>query len=198
MKKIGGHYRIAKDLAGDNFSSIDIGCKYDSLSPIGLDIDFKVKPTVVGTVFNLPFKNESIEKVFFLETIEHLPKNTEFIALKEINRILKVNGMIILSTPNNTWLSTYSDIAYWLKGHRHYKKEQIIKLIEDAGFIIEYFLITGKYWSLIKGLFYYFLTKPFQFGIPRWLLKKSNREYKLASSKGIAIFIKARKVLSNS
>lgn len=59
--------------------------------------------TVRGDVEEkLPFKNGEFETVFWGDNVEHLfmPEKT----LKEINRILKNGGRIIISTPN---------MAYW-------------------------------------------------------------------------------------
>ena len=48
----------------------------------------------------LPFENNSYDCVIFSETIEHInPKNVPKI-LREIKRILKPNGIILLTTPN--------------------------------------------------------------------------------------------------
>jgi len=55
--------------------------------------------TVQGDVENkLPFKDESFEAIFWGDNVEHLflPAKT----LKEIHRVLKKNGRLIISTPN--------------------------------------------------------------------------------------------------
>lgn len=49
----------------------------------------------------LPFNSKSFDAVISLEVIEHLEKSEYF--LKEINRILKKEGVLILSTPNFAW-----------------------------------------------------------------------------------------------
>lgn len=55
--------------------------------------------TVLGSVEEkLPFKEESFDAIFWGDNVEHLfmPLKT----LKEINRVLKKNGRLILSCPN--------------------------------------------------------------------------------------------------
>ena len=50
--------------------------------------------------FPLPFEAETFDAVFFLETIEHiLPEEFEH-TLKELYRILKKGGYVIVTTPN--------------------------------------------------------------------------------------------------
>ena len=48
--------------------------------------------------YNLPLHDGSVDIVYSIETIEHVVNPDIFI--KEINRILKPNGLVILTTPN--------------------------------------------------------------------------------------------------
>ena len=47
---------------------------------------------------SLPFKSDQFEAVTSFETLEHLQNDRGF--LRELRRVLKPNGMLILSTPN--------------------------------------------------------------------------------------------------
>jgi len=60
----------------------------------------------------LPFDNESFDIVTTFETIEHLSSQEKF--LKEIKRILKKDGLLVLSTPNT---------LVYRKGNPFHKKE---------------------------------------------------------------------------
>lgn len=68
-------------------SGIDIACR---------SIDF---PFRVGSAENIPFPDKSFDVVTLLEVIEHV-KNPES-ALKEIHRVLKDDGLLVMSTPDN-------------------------------------------------------------------------------------------------
>ena len=57
----------------------------------------------------LPLNDKSFDRVLFMETFEHLYQNPIF-ALKEINRVMKKDGLLILTTPN----------AYSLKRVTHF------------------------------------------------------------------------------
>lgn len=52
----------------------------------------------------IPFGNKSFDMVFSSETIEHLVNPDRFI--KEVHRILKQDGLLVLTTPNlSSWLN---------------------------------------------------------------------------------------------
>lgn len=93
---------------------LDLGCGDGALSNIlkekGFDVTASDKD---GDRFNfwdeipfckcdlenpLPFKSGEFDCVVFLEVIEHL--RNPFFAIKEISRILKPGGVLVLSTPN--------------------------------------------------------------------------------------------------
>lgn len=52
----------------------------------------------VGDAGNIPLKNNSIDVVVSFETIEHVEDYKKFV--QEIHRVLKKNGVVIMSTPN--------------------------------------------------------------------------------------------------
>ena len=69
--------------------------------------------------------------------IEHLPRGTEQAALREVHRILKPDGVLVLSTPSDSFLTTLLDPAWWLIGHRHYGAATLRRLVRESGFSIE-------------------------------------------------------------
>jgi O-antigen biosynthesis protein len=54
---------------------------------------------IQGDCRNIPLKDKSVDIVVSFETIEHIKEHEKFI--DEIKRILKKNGTLIISTPNN-------------------------------------------------------------------------------------------------
>lgn len=65
----------------------------------------------------LPFDNSQFDIVTFIEGIEHL--DAQFEILKELNRILKDGGKLIISTPNPLCVRTR--ISYAFTGQRTFK-----------------------------------------------------------------------------
>lgn len=88
----------------------------------------------IGNALDLKFKNKYFDAVTILDVIEHIPKGTEINCLKEIRRVLKPNGYLIISTPHSHLLSILLDPAYFLIGHRHYSEMKLKSLLYSAGF----------------------------------------------------------------
>ncbi len=103
------------------------------------------------------FRANSFSKVALLEVIEHVPEDTEFDMIEEIHRVLKPQGILILTTPRYNWLSNLFDPAYWLIGHRHYREQQIYKYLSDAGFSDIKIYIKGRFFDAFAVFTYYFL-----------------------------------------
>ena len=76
----------------------------------------------------LPFPNASFDIVYSVEVIEHLRCPYDF--LDECYRILKPNGMLIISTPNT--LSLNSRLKFFVTGFSEFYKPPSIKP-ENAG-----------------------------------------------------------------
>jgi O-antigen biosynthesis protein len=96
---------------------------------------------LVMDAYNLKFKDKSFDVVFLGETFEHLIDPRK--ALKEIRRVLKEKGYLIMTTPNfaslrnriKTFLGHQNDDFYL-----HIKvctRETLEKLLKDAGFKVE-------------------------------------------------------------
>ena len=114
---------------------LDIGCgdgeysfnlKEKGFEVIALDIDeerFKYKNKIeflkCDLTKGLPFPNEFFDYVLFLEVIEHI-YNHSFV-IEEIYRILKPNGLLILSTPNI--LNIRSRLRFLFEGNFDFFRE---------------------------------------------------------------------------
>lgn len=62
---------------------------------------------LAGSVDKLPFPDRSIDVVISFETIEHISEELQFKFLGEIARVLKEDGVLVMSTPNK---KIYSDL----------------------------------------------------------------------------------------
>lgn len=110
-------------------------------SVVGVDIDAAtvtiatkkyIKPNLafkVGSADQIPVESSSIDVVVSFETIEHHDKHDEMLA--EIKRVLKPDGLLIISSPDKL---TYSDKRNYNNPY-HVKelyKEEFVKLISDS------------------------------------------------------------------
>jgi SAM-dependent methyltransferase len=114
------------------------------------EIDF-----VLCSVLCLPFAEETFDVATFWTVIEHIPRDTEPVALTEINRLLRLGGNLFLSTESNKLRSKALDPAYFLTGHRHYSAEKLKTYLLGSHFEIrEYFLREGLFSCLSLILLY--------------------------------------------
>lgn len=73
---------------------------------------------VCGDVRHLPFRSNSIDLVISDSTLDHFPSETDIVtALKELRRVLKADGTLILTIDNKSNLTypPYIIIRLWMK-----------------------------------------------------------------------------------
>ncbi|MDB9444999.1 class I SAM-dependent methyltransferase [Anabaena sp. CS-542/02] len=96
-----------------------------------------------------PFNDQQFDVILFCEILEHLLMNPVGV-LKEIKRILKPNGALILTTPNVSRLENvarmmaganiydpYSGYGPYGRHNREYNKHEIYLLLQHVGFSID-------------------------------------------------------------
>ncbi len=118
-------HKIITDWVSDEMRILDIGCGsskilLDLKSIVGLDIrpnklrfmkNFG-KSLVNGTLFTLPFADQSFDCVICSEVIEHVVYEDRIYA--EFNRVLQSRGILILGTPDY-------DLMIWVAIEMAYK-----------------------------------------------------------------------------
>jgi len=123
---------------------LDIGCGekpyLDIFSPhtdsyTGIDIPQSLHKKDAVDIFanahQLPFKKDSFDTVLCLEILEHVKQPLD--VLKEIYRVLKPGGILVLSAPQNYWLHNDPKDFY------RFTQQGLIELVEgQAGFTIRY------------------------------------------------------------
>ncbi len=142
-----------------NKSLIDIGCgrmPYRSiLAPVvkkyvGVDhpnisklYDSQIKPEIFADITQeIPVKNSSFDVALMFEVLEYLKNPT--ITFSELNRILKRNGVLIMTTP---FLYPLHDIPY---DRNRFTNTQIKSFLNESGFKIKRIQTNG---SFIEHLF---------------------------------------------
>ncbi|MGH7905311.1 MAG: methyltransferase domain-containing protein, partial [Candidatus Binataceae bacterium] len=64
---------------------------------VTMDINPQADPEVAGSALELPFRRESFDTVLCTQTLEHIPD--PWLALGEINRVMRPRGYLVLSVP---------------------------------------------------------------------------------------------------
>src|SRR3989344_838306 len=147
-------YRLKKiaELAKGNENVLDIGF---SLLPnpylknaVGVDIVIprkkpeNYKKIIKASIYKLPFKNNSVDCIVLSGVMEHL--ENPLLALKEVNRILKENGLLLMETPNPYFLPVIiSDLIMNLRYYFYdthislFPRRIMLKLLWHSGFELE-------------------------------------------------------------
>lgn len=81
----------------------------------------------VERVENLPFDDASFDLITAIEVLEHLPDGIEELALREARRVLRPDGLLMVTTP--TWNLRLSPHHF-----RHYAVERLHELLNEASF----------------------------------------------------------------
>jgi len=101
---------------------------------IGFDISKKTvskaknngMDAIVASILNLPLDDEVADIFICSETLEHLNNEETISAVKEIKRIVKTNGFVVITVPENKKLCLANPL------HRQYlSKIDVISLFDD-------------------------------------------------------------------
>ena len=123
-----GHGGYLKHLADDN--------NLISLDYPETNTRYSERPDVYGTASRLPFDSDSIDVILFLEVFEHV-KNGE-LAIAEINRVLKKDGILYFSAP---FIYPAHDVPFDYKRMTIYGFRDLLK---DSGFKINREIQNGN------------------------------------------------------
>jgi ubiquinone/menaquinone biosynthesis C-methylase UbiE len=125
------------------------------ISPKLVEIAQKSNPNaevVVGDAEKLPYEDNKFDYVFMTECLEHLLDYQK--ALSEVSRVLKPEGVFVVTVPNRDWLQydfykPYIDKNEFQPVQDHYFTYQELRdLLKSCGFLIE--KVKGT-----DNLFYY-------------------------------------------
>ena len=93
-----------------------------------------------GSIASIPLASDSIDVLISFETIEHVDQANQQMFLNEIERVLKPDGILIISTPNKL---TYSDIPYY-KNEFHIKEFYIDEFLNFLRPKFKYIELLGQ------------------------------------------------------
>lgn len=122
--------KIKKIVCADVTEKMQIIC---SKNLTNYKIDFKTK---LFSKFPFPFSDNEFEAIICFETLEHIYPPDVFI--KELGRVLKPNGELLLTCPNVLWepihwLAAITGLHHSEGPHRFRRRKTILKMFEQAG-----------------------------------------------------------------
>lgn len=144
---------------------------------------------VLGDAEKLPFSSSQFDLVVAIELIEHIERDQ--VVVSEINRILKDDGLAVITTPAFDFLWSSDDVV---SGHkRRYTQKRLRRLLEDNGFKI--LLSSYRYFFIFAPTFILFRLQSilrvkrnslsYTPGLIGWLLKRINAVENYLISKGL-------------
>lgn len=142
----------------------------------------------VSDIISIPVENNSFDVIICTEVLEHVPDPIN--AIKEMSRILKSGGIIIITTPLGSHI--HQEPYHFYGGFTPYFYEKYlfenefinIQILPNKGFYNYYFQESLRFLNVSKtnylGLVFLFLSLPFViFFIPLLLLFKNALDQKM-------------------
>jgi SAM-dependent methyltransferase len=84
---------------------------------------------VCGSALALPFADQSFEVVSAFDVLEHCEPEQQ--AVKELVRVLAIDGRLLLAVPAYQWAWTYHDDR--AQHHRRYTRQRLLKALDGHG-----------------------------------------------------------------
>ena len=117
----------------------DVSCLFQGICRDNLekhDIPFD---TILFDTYELPFADGEFDAILCFETIEHFSQSLIF--LKELFRLLRPGGEMVLTCPNILWEPVHSlamilNLHHSEGPHRFLTRKRLVSTVRDAGFII--------------------------------------------------------------
>ncbi len=103
----------------------------------------------------LPFKDRYFSQIIILDVLEHIKDDNK--AVKEISRVLKKDGRLVVCVPNDTLLSYLNPVRY-VQHERHYTIKDITNILEKKSFTIKRVFAGGGVIELM-ALYLHFFVK---------------------------------------
>lgn len=100
-----------------------------------------IAPLVRGDASILPFKEGAFDGVLMLDLLYHKNVADPDLVLREVGRVLRPGGVVIINVPAYQWLYSSHDVA--VQTGRRFTRGQINELLREAGFEV----VESTYWN---------------------------------------------------
>lgn len=87
---------------------------------------------IEASAMALPFPDASFDAVVSADVLYHL--DDDVAALRELGRVLRPDGLLVVNVPAHRWLWSYHDVA--VHGRRRYVRSELSEKLGFAGFCV--------------------------------------------------------------
>ena len=99
--------------------------------------------TARASAAKLPFADASFHVILSCDVLYHSNIENPLVALEELHRVLKPDGVLMLNLPAYEWL--YSSHDRHIHTARRFTKRRVKRMVEEAGFECVY----ATYWNML-------------------------------------------------
>lgn len=89
-----------------------------------------LKQVITGTIDRIPYKDNTFDIVTCFDVLYHQKVESDIKSMKELYRVLKPGGILLLRIAANNWLFSYHDVAVHTR-HR-YNSDELRGLLEKT------------------------------------------------------------------
>lgn len=114
--------------------ALNLGSKETEWGDVRVDLNERGRPTIIADSRALPLKDSTFDGCIFADVLEHIPSGHEVKVLMEIARVLRPHGWLLTTTPNDRFWFRVLDPAWWVVSHRHYSRDELLRLLRTTGF----------------------------------------------------------------
>lgn len=113
---------------------LNLGCKETPWGTVRVDSRPETRPTVVADARRLPFREGVFGTVLFANVLEELPGPSGPSALREIGRVLRAQGLLLLTASNGAVPRLRLDPESWLFGYHYPHRCELLEMLSQSGF----------------------------------------------------------------
>lgn len=108
---------------------------------------------IKGSITKLPYRTASFDIVTCIDVLCHRSISNDRLALRELRRVLKPSGVLVLRVPAHSFL--YSNHDAFVMTKKRYRTAELKHMLQSTGFSVEYITYMNALLfipSLIKAL----------------------------------------------
>lgn len=155
---------VVYDLLSPGNRFLDVGCGYGNLARLakskfketyGVDLHARATSRTINFMEcdaerGLPFFDACFDSVVCVSVIQYVVNPSKL--FKEIGRVLKIGGELIVETPNFAWLPYRTQLlfgkipvaGYYTTIYHIFTKSSLCRLLESNGFEVDHLSCGGK------------------------------------------------------